>query len=166
MSYQPSVTCPKCSMTSYNPNDIVHGYCGNCHDWTSGPLREFTCALCGNAYVTRTTSAEKNRELVASGKDTSSGLATVCDSCYQRAKDLGVVPMTPEEQETQRWRRYVQWVIDEQDQFNPYHDAVPDEGYSLDFPTRAAARQWGLTCLAVMCDATHGLTTRKDPAYV
>ena len=31
---QPSVTCPRCQMTSYNPNDIREGYCGNCHDWT------------------------------------------------------------------------------------------------------------------------------------
>lgn len=31
----PSITCPVCRMTSYNPNDIVYGYCGNCHDYTS-----------------------------------------------------------------------------------------------------------------------------------
>lgn len=37
MSEQPSITCPKCRMTSYNPNDIEQGYCGNCHDWTSPP---------------------------------------------------------------------------------------------------------------------------------
>jgi hypothetical protein len=30
----PSITCPRCAMTSYNPNDIRQGYCGNCHDWT------------------------------------------------------------------------------------------------------------------------------------
>lgn len=33
---QPSITCPKCGLTSYNPNDIEHGYCGFCHDWTRG----------------------------------------------------------------------------------------------------------------------------------
>lgn len=27
-------TCPRCGMTSFNPNDIAQGYCGNCHDWT------------------------------------------------------------------------------------------------------------------------------------
>jgi hypothetical protein len=31
-----SITCPICGMTSYNPNDIREGYCGNCHDWTRG----------------------------------------------------------------------------------------------------------------------------------
>lgn len=31
---EPSFTCPRCGMTSYNPNDIREGYCGNCHDWT------------------------------------------------------------------------------------------------------------------------------------
>jgi ribosomal protein L37E len=31
---QPSVTCPRCFKTSYNPDDIREGYCGNCHDWT------------------------------------------------------------------------------------------------------------------------------------
>lgn len=30
-----SITCPTCSMTSYNANDIAQGYCGNCHDLTS-----------------------------------------------------------------------------------------------------------------------------------
>ena len=32
---QPSITCPVCSMTSYNVNDIREGYCGNCHAWTT-----------------------------------------------------------------------------------------------------------------------------------
>jgi hypothetical protein len=31
----PSITCPVCGMTSYNPNDIREGYCGNCADWTT-----------------------------------------------------------------------------------------------------------------------------------
>jgi ribosomal protein L37E len=35
----PSITCPRCGMTSYNPNDIREGYCGNCHDWTGRPAR-------------------------------------------------------------------------------------------------------------------------------
>jgi hypothetical protein len=32
-----SRTCPKCGMTSYNPDDIREGYCGNCHDWVILP---------------------------------------------------------------------------------------------------------------------------------
>jgi ribosomal protein L37E len=35
-----SITCPRCGMTSYNPDDIDEGYCGNCHDWTSKPREE------------------------------------------------------------------------------------------------------------------------------
>lgn len=35
MTDQPSITCPECGMTSYNPNDIREGYCGNCHAYTS-----------------------------------------------------------------------------------------------------------------------------------
>lgn len=31
---QPSITCPQCGMTTYNPHDIVEGYCGNCCAWT------------------------------------------------------------------------------------------------------------------------------------
>lgn len=27
---QPSITCPRCKMTSYNPNDILNKYCGSC----------------------------------------------------------------------------------------------------------------------------------------
>jgi hypothetical protein len=30
----PSITCPKCYRTSYNPNDIREGYCGNCNEYT------------------------------------------------------------------------------------------------------------------------------------
>jgi hypothetical protein len=30
-------TCPRCGMTSHNPNDAREGYCGNCHDWTAQP---------------------------------------------------------------------------------------------------------------------------------
>jgi hypothetical protein len=33
----PSITCPRCGMTSYSENDIREGYCGNCHDWTGRP---------------------------------------------------------------------------------------------------------------------------------
>lgn len=29
-----SITCPRCGMTSFNPNDVSEGYCGNCHDYT------------------------------------------------------------------------------------------------------------------------------------
>lgn len=31
-----SITCPRCGMTSHHPRDVLEGYCGNCHDWTSG----------------------------------------------------------------------------------------------------------------------------------
>lgn len=30
-----SITCPVCLKTSHSPSDIIEGYCGNCHDWTS-----------------------------------------------------------------------------------------------------------------------------------
>jgi len=29
-----AITCPRCSRTSHNPDDVREGYCGNCHDWT------------------------------------------------------------------------------------------------------------------------------------
>ena len=33
-----SYTCPVCHMTSYNENDVLHQYCGNCHQFTgNGP---------------------------------------------------------------------------------------------------------------------------------
>jgi hypothetical protein len=30
----PSITCPRCGLSSYHADDIRYGYCGNCHDWT------------------------------------------------------------------------------------------------------------------------------------
>lgn len=38
MAEQPSITCPKCSTTSYNHHDIRWGYCGNCHEFTGEKL--------------------------------------------------------------------------------------------------------------------------------
>lgn len=29
----PSITCPVCGRTSYNANDILHRYCGSCHQY-------------------------------------------------------------------------------------------------------------------------------------
>lgn len=36
MTTQPSITCPRCQRTSHHPKDIEEGYCGNCHQFTSG----------------------------------------------------------------------------------------------------------------------------------
>lgn len=33
----PSVACPECGRTSFNPNDVREGYCGSCHSWTGTP---------------------------------------------------------------------------------------------------------------------------------
>lgn len=30
------IVCPRCEWVSFSPDDIREGYCGNCHDWTSG----------------------------------------------------------------------------------------------------------------------------------
>lgn len=30
-----SITCPECGMTSYHPEDVRQGYCGNCHEFTT-----------------------------------------------------------------------------------------------------------------------------------
>lgn len=30
-------TCPRCSRTSYHPQDKQYGYCGACHDYTGAP---------------------------------------------------------------------------------------------------------------------------------
>jgi Zn finger protein HypA/HybF involved in hydrogenase expression len=30
---RPSITCPRCSLTSYHPKDISERYCGRCHAW-------------------------------------------------------------------------------------------------------------------------------------
>lgn len=35
---RPSVTCPRCGLTSYHACDIEEGYCGRCHDWTRGAM--------------------------------------------------------------------------------------------------------------------------------
>lgn len=30
---QEYIACPKCGAQSFNPNDIKHRYCGNCHEF-------------------------------------------------------------------------------------------------------------------------------------
>lgn len=34
------ITCPRCGLSSSNPNDVANGYCGNCHDFTKGVVGE------------------------------------------------------------------------------------------------------------------------------
>jgi hypothetical protein len=29
-------TCPRCASVSHHPEDVRHGYCGACHDYTAG----------------------------------------------------------------------------------------------------------------------------------
>jgi hypothetical protein len=36
MTTMPTITCPACSHSSTHPDDIAHGYCGNCHRFTNG----------------------------------------------------------------------------------------------------------------------------------
>lgn len=38
MGGMPCFTCPACSATSYNENDIAAGYCGRCHWYTGDPM--------------------------------------------------------------------------------------------------------------------------------
>jgi hypothetical protein len=35
----PSFTCPRCGMTSYHPDDVREGFCGNCCAWTGATGR-------------------------------------------------------------------------------------------------------------------------------
>lgn len=39
MSDRPSITCPVCNKISYHPKDIEHGWCSNCHAYTSENLK-------------------------------------------------------------------------------------------------------------------------------
>lgn len=34
----PSITCPRCGRTSYNPNDVREQWCGNCSDYHPGKM--------------------------------------------------------------------------------------------------------------------------------
>jgi hypothetical protein len=34
----PSITCPRCGLTSHNPNDVANRYCGNCHVFLERPI--------------------------------------------------------------------------------------------------------------------------------
>lgn len=38
------ITCRRCGMTSHNPNDVRHRYCGKCHDFHSDPAQSGTPA--------------------------------------------------------------------------------------------------------------------------
>jgi hypothetical protein len=46
--HTPFFTCPRCLTTSYNENDVKHGYCGRCHDFTG--LDPEVCDRCGQRY--------------------------------------------------------------------------------------------------------------------
>lgn len=40
MTEPASFSCPRCGAVSYNLNDVEHGYCGRCHDFTGDPHRQ------------------------------------------------------------------------------------------------------------------------------
>lgn len=57
-------TCPLCGMTSHNPSDAEHGYCGNCHVFIPAGLRAVIHNLVINAVTgTSGQSAFKEREI-------------------------------------------------------------------------------------------------------
>jgi hypothetical protein len=33
-------TCPRCGTVSHHPDDLKHGYCGRCHDFTGIPAAQ------------------------------------------------------------------------------------------------------------------------------
>jgi hypothetical protein len=37
-SVGPKITCPRCNETSYNPTDVLTGYCAQCEDHTGEPM--------------------------------------------------------------------------------------------------------------------------------
>jgi hypothetical protein len=55
--HRPSITCPRCTWTSYNAEDIAAGWCYRCQDVTSAPAHDpagvvdegdypYRCATC------------------------------------------------------------------------------------------------------------------------
>lgn len=63
---------------------------------TTVAYHQFTCARCGGEFISPTTEAQLNRELLNSGQPMSSGISEVCDDCYRyvigRAKADGLIP--------------------------------------------------------------------------
>lgn len=37
-AHPPVFRCPRCGAVSSHPLDLIHGYCGRCHDWTAQPV--------------------------------------------------------------------------------------------------------------------------------
>lgn len=44
-------TCPVCKATSHHPEDVRHGYCGNCHAFTASPPGSLPNAGATHVYV-------------------------------------------------------------------------------------------------------------------
>lgn len=62
---QPKFVCPRCGTVSYLPEDIEHGYCGKCHDWTGDS--------CEYSPATPTTKKADQQTEVAAGTPTPTG---------------------------------------------------------------------------------------------
>lgn len=43
----PSFICPRCGAVSYNPRDVLYGYCGACHDFTRTRVVDYPDILPG-----------------------------------------------------------------------------------------------------------------------
>lgn len=64
MTYrEESFTCRVCGMTSYNPNDVKHRYCGNCHEFTENELGFISAVLRRATGLTSVSMEQANGEL-------------------------------------------------------------------------------------------------------
>lgn len=45
VSLPENITCPECGMTSWNPSDVLYGYCGNCSAFTSPPVETYEFSI-------------------------------------------------------------------------------------------------------------------------
>lgn len=96
----PSITCPICGMTSHNPNDVVNGYCGNCHAYHPATYRHIerrllgtTCPTCGKDNDDGT--AVNGPNAMPSPGDL--GVCAYCGSLNTYTEDLKLRPATESE---------------------------------------------------------------------
>jgi len=93
-------TCPRCGMTSHNPNDEREGYCGNCrdftdyiyqgvaqHTWTPGCDGFHSPGPCTGAAVT---------ELAVAGRPALAAYHWKDDNMAKEATDILVRTASPE----------------------------------------------------------------------
>jgi hypothetical protein len=77
-------------MTSHNPNDVIHGWCGNCNEQTQPCLVEHMIEKQIIPQIAAMGRSGVDTFFVSTDPDTEGGIEVTCISCGRTARMFGL----------------------------------------------------------------------------